>query len=128
MVHLRELLGEEELGKPCERKEKHARQLDLDIHNSNIEEKTGQKLVRPGGENGIDTNNRMNASYLNSESYTGEQKVIVTVGWLRKLFLSLIKMEQDEEAIAEEEAETRSDDIKHCYRVHQEEHCRTDSL
>ena len=73
----------------------------------------------PAEEDSVDTNSRMNAAYLNSESYAGEEKVIVTVGLLRKLFISLINMEQDKEAITEEETETRSEDIKHyCYRVH----------
>ena len=60
----------------------------------------------------------MNASYLNCDPYTGEKEVIITVGLLRELLLSLIDMEENKEEIAEEETETRSDYIKHCYRVH----------
>ena len=68
MVHLRELLREEKLGKPCKREEKHAHYLELSIYNSDIKEKTGEELVLPDREDGVETNGRMNASYLNSES------------------------------------------------------------
>ena len=119
MVQLREVMWEEKLGKPCQREQKHAHQLDLNIHNSNIKEKTGEKLILPGKEDGIDTNNGMNAAYLNRDSYARKKEVIILVGLLRNLFISLINMKQDKEAITEEETETRSEDIKHyCYHVH----------
>ena len=63
-------------------------------------------------------NCRKYASHLNSESYVGEEKIIIAFKLLRKLFLSLIDVEHDKEAITEEETETRSDDIKHRYHVH----------
>ena len=72
----------------------------------------------PGGEDGKDGNSRKNATNLNRESYAGEEEIIITVRLLRKLFLSLINMEHDEEAITEEDIENKSDDIEHCYRVH----------
>ena len=59
----------------------------------------------------------MNAAYLNRDSYARKKEVIILVGLLRNLFFSLIDMEEDKEAITEEETDTRSDDIKHCYRV-----------
>ena len=68
----------------------------------------------PGREDGIDRNSRTNASHLNSESYAGEDKIILAARMLRKLFLSLINMEQDKEANTEEETNTRSDVIDHC--------------
>ena len=101
MVHPREVLWEEKLGKPCKREEKHAHQLNLSYDNSRIEEKTGEELVLPGREDGIDRNSRTNASHLNTESYAEEKKIIVAARMLRKFFLSLIKMEQDKEAITE---------------------------
>ena len=72
----------------------------------------------PGREDGIETKIRTNASYLNSESYSGEEEVVITFRVFRKLFLSMINMEQDKEAIREDETETRSDEIKHFYCVH----------
>ena len=65
MVHPRKLLREENLGKPCEREEKNAEQLDLNVYNSNIEEKTCEEHILPGRKNGIDLDSQMNASYLN---------------------------------------------------------------
>ena len=47
MVHPRKQLWEENLFKSCEREEKHAKQLNLNIHNSNIEEKTGEEVILP---------------------------------------------------------------------------------
>ena len=44
MVHLREVLRKEKPSKPCKREQKDAHQLDQNIHSSNIEEKTGEKL------------------------------------------------------------------------------------
>ena len=72
----------------------------------------------PGKDDGIERTSRTNASHLNSKCYAGEEKIIITVRLLRKLFLSLINMEHYKEAITEEETETRSDDIKHRYHVH----------
>ena len=72
----------------------------------------------PGGEDGKDGNSRKDASHLNRESYAGEEEIIITVRLLRKLFLSLMHMEHDEEAITEEDIKTKSDDIEHCYLVH----------
>ena len=77
----------------------------------------------PGREDGIETKSRMNASYLNSESYAGEEEVVITFRLFRKLFLSMIDMEQDKEAITEDETETRSDEIKHFYCVHHLQIC-----
>ena len=71
----------------------------------------------PGREDGIETKSRMNASYLNSESYAGEEEVVITFRLFRKLFLSMIDMEQDKDAITEDETENRSDEIKHFYCV-----------
>ena len=72
----------------------------------------------PGREYCIVTNSSMNACYLNSESYAGEEEVVIIFRLLRKIFLSMINMEQDKEAITEDETVTRSDDIKHFYCVH----------
>ena len=60
----------------------------------------------------------MNACNLNCESYAAEEKVIVRDGLLRGLFLLSIEMEEKKESIAEEETETRDDDIKNFYHVH----------
>ena len=59
----------------------------------------------------------MNACNLNCESYAAEEKVIVSDGLLR-VFLLPIEMEEKKESIAEEEAETRSDDEENFYHVH----------
>ena len=72
----------------------------------------------PSREHGIETNGRINASYLNGMSLAGQKKVIITVRLLRILFLSLMQMEQDKEAITEKETETRSEDVNNLYCVH----------
>ena len=64
----------------------------------------------PGEDDGTETSRRVNACNLNCESYAAEEKVIVSNGLLR-VFLPPIEMEEMKESIAEEEAETRSDDI-----------------
>ena len=65
-----------------------------------------------------ETNRRVNACNLNCESYAAEEKVIVSNGLLRRFFLFPIEVEEKKESIAEEEAETRDDDIKNFYHVH----------
>ena len=92
--------------------------MDLSIHDSEVQEETSEELVLTGGDDGVETNTVVKAHHLNCEPYAREKKVIVTVGLLRKPFLPLIEMKQNKEAIAEKEAETRSDNIKHCYHVH----------
>ena len=92
--------------------------MDLGIHDSQVKEETKEELVLPGGDDDVETDTMVKTHNLNSESYAGEEKVIVTVGLLRKDLFPLIEMEQNKEAIAEKEAETRSDNIKHCYHVH----------
>ena len=73
----------------------------------------------PGKDDGVETSNRVNTSNLNGESYAAEEKVIISDdGLLRGFFLLLIEMEEKKESIAEEEAETRSDDIENIYHVH----------
>ena len=71
----------------------------------------------PGKDDGVKTSRSVNACNLNCESYAAEEKVIVSDGLLR-VFLLLIEMEEKKESIAEEEAETRKDDIKNFYHVH----------
>ena len=63
----------------------------------------------PGKDGDEEMSRRVNACNLNCESYAAEEKVIVSDGLLR-VFLLPIEMEEDKESIAEEEAETRSDD------------------
>ena len=72
----------------------------------------------PGKDDGEELSRRVNACNLNCESYAAEEKVIVSNGLLRGHFLFPIEMEEKEESIAEEEAETRYDDIKNFYHVH----------
>ena len=71
----------------------------------------------PGKDDGVETSRSMNACNLNCKSYAAEEKVIVSDGLLR-VFLLPIEIEEMEESITEEEAETRDDDIKNFYRVH----------
>ena len=92
--------------------------MDLGINDSEVEEETSEELVLPGGDDGVETDTVVKAHNLNSKSYAGEEKVIVTLGLFGKTFLPLIEMKQHKEAIAEKEAETSSDDIKPCYQVH----------
>ena len=91
--------------------------MDLHINNSNIDKKTSEELVVPAKDDGIEASRRGKACNLNCESYAAEEKVIVSDGLLR-VFLLLIEMEEKKESIAEEEAETRKDDIKNFYHVH----------
>ena len=73
----------------------------------------------PGKDDGVETSNRVHTSNLNGESYAAEEKVIISDnGLLRGFFLLLIEMEEKKESVAEEETETRSDDIKNIYHVH----------
>ena len=69
----------------------------------------------PGKDDGVETSNKVNTSNLNCESYAAEEKVIISSGLLRGHFLFPIEMEEKKESIAEEEAETRCDDIKNFY-------------
>ena len=71
----------------------------------------------PVKDDGVEMSRSMNACNLNCETYEAEEKVIVSHGLLR-VFLLPIEMEEKKESIAEEEAETRSDDIKNIYHVH----------
>ena len=71
----------------------------------------------PGEDEAVETSRRVNACNLNCESYAAEEKVIISDGLLR-VFLLPIEMEEKKESIAEEEAETRSDDVENFYHVH----------
>ena len=117
LVYLRELLRKEKLGKSCNCEEKQAHYLDLHIYHSNVDKETCEELVVPGKDDGVETSNTVNVSNLNCESYAEEEKVIVSDGLLR-VFLLPVEMEEKKESIAEEEAETRCNDIKNLYRVH----------
>ena len=72
----------------------------------------------PGKDDGVETSNKVNTSNLNGESYAAEEKVIISDDGLLRVFLLPIEVEEKKESIAEEEAETRSDDIKNIYHVH----------
>ena len=71
----------------------------------------------PVKDDGVEMSRSMNACNLNCETYEAEEKVIVSHGLLR-VFLLPIEMEEKKESIAEEEAETRSDDVENFYHVH----------
>ena len=102
--------------------------MDLHINNSNIDKKTSEELVVPAKDDGIEASRRGKACNLNCESYAAEEKVIISNGLLRRHFLLLIEMEEKEESIAEEEAETRYDDIKNFYHVHFIGYCGGDLI
>ena len=70
-----------------------------------------------GEDDGEETSRRVNACNLHCKSYAAKEKVIISDGRLR-VFLLPIEMEEKKESIAEDEAETRSDDIKNFYHVH----------
>ena len=63
-------------------------------------------------EEGEEKNKRVNVSYLDSESYEGEKKVIILETLENMILPSLIEIEQNEEDMAEEKADTRSDNVK----------------
>ena len=71
----------------------------------------------PGKDDGVEMSRSMNACNLHCESYAAEEKVIISDGRLR-VFLLPIEMEQKKVSIAEEEAETRSDDEENFYHVY----------
>ena len=118
LVHLYELLRKEKLGKPCNCEEKHACYLDLHIYHSNVYKKTCEERMMPVNDDGAERSKRVNTCNLHCESYAAEEKVIISGGLLRGHFLFPIEMEEKKEAIAEEEAKSRSDDIKNFYHVH----------
>ena len=63
-------------------------------------------------EEGEEKNKRVNVSYLDSESYEGEKKVIIPERLESMILPSLIEIEQNKEDMAEEKADTRRDNIK----------------
>ena len=114
LVDHRELLGEEKVGKPCGRKEEHADKLDLSNDSPGVEEKTDDKLIVPAKDEIEEKNDRVKVSYLNSDSYAGEKKVIIPVGLVSIHLPSLIQIEEDKEDIAEKKTETSESNVKYC--------------
>ena len=84
----------------------------------------------PGKDNRVERRKRVNTCNLDRKSYAEEEKVIVSVSvrLLRGFFLFLIEMEEKKESIAEEKAETRSDDKDNFYHVHSLGDCGRDVI
>ena len=82
----------------------------------------------PGKDDGVKTSRSVNTCNLNCDSYAAEEEVITSGGLLRRHFLFTIEMEEKKESIAEEEADTRSDDIKNLYHVHIVGDCCRESI
>ena len=102
------------LYKPCNWDHEQAGNLNVNVHRSYAEAKTNDDFGEWSREEGKYKESWEYVSNLNSECKTHKQEVIILVDLSGVLFDISIEMEDQEEAIAEEDTEDGCDHIDHC--------------